>query len=297
MKRALIVLVVIAAILAALYFALQTKEGPIQLAYIFKAGQVDKYKTSQTVKMDASGFFGGGPSTQRMTMITAQKVLKVNQDGSARIEFDARVIRGGHGALFQSGPMPEGSFALTVTKTGKPVDMKEFRKLIMNQGGMMPGLDSMPSSNFGVGIVLPDRGVGIGQTWTDKTPFPMGGGDIIDTATLVADNYKLGSRRVCKIEHKYEGKIDLAELGKSISKRMMPFDISGEMTLTGTGTVYFSREEGKVVRSTDNGKIVMKMTMGKAPGSGGSSTGAAMTMEMVAETKSTTNLVEKRKGI
>ena len=297
MKKAFVVLVAIAAILTALFFAFQTKEGPLLLAYKFKQGQVDKYKTNTSVKMDAAGFFGGpgSSSTTKMAMTITQKVLKVNKDGSARVQFKANATGGGYGGPFMGGPMPEGSFALTVAKTGKPVDTKELKKMMMDER-MMPGLESMPSSNIGVGIVLPDRGVGVGQTWTEKTPFPMGGGDIMDTATLVADNYKLGSRKVCRIEHRYEGKIDLAELGKSMPKRMTPFDISGEMTLTGTGTVYFSRKEGKIVRSTDNGKIVSKMIMGKAPGSGGSSTGAAMTMEMVAETKSTTNLIDKKKG-
>ena len=295
MKKALIVLVVVAAILTALFFAFKTKEGPIQLVYKFKPGQVDNYRTNTTMKMDSPGFFGGsGSSTTMKTVMTmTQKVVKVNRDGSARIEYRINVRSGG-GGPFGMPPLLGEPYQMTVNKYGKVTDSKDIKRIMSRMGGALPGMDFSPSSQMNMGSMLPSRGVAVGQTWTEPVPFPMGGGQITDTATLVADDYKLGTRKVCKIDHKYDGKIDLAEMMKSMPKSVMPMQISGEMILTGSGTIYFSRSEGKIIKSVDIGKMNTKMVFGKAPGAGGSSTGAAMTMDMVAETKSTTNLVEKK---
>ena len=293
MRKAIAVLVVVAVALGVFYLV-SKREGDIVLEYKFKPEQLDKYRTTVKMKMNMPMMMGPSGSSSmdtETTMLMTQKVLSVKPDGSAKIETALTDMKPKGSASSSSWmpPMSDQKYTVTMSKTGKVLDDTDIKKMASSMG--MPGMDFSSMNQMGLGGVLPDRGINVGQTWTDRIPFLMGGGDIEITATLAADNATVGKRKVCKIEHEYKGQVDIAEMMKSMSVPGMP-SMSGEMDITGTGVVFFSREEGKMIKSDDKVKVAVKMIMGQTPASKGATPGGSVTLEMTMDMDSTTRLID-----
>ncbi len=299
MKK-LIVALVVAAIVVGAFFLISAREGDIVLALKLKPGQVDKYRVTCKTSMQMPVVPAGAMNMSTSGLVT-QKVLSVNSDGSATVETSFTEGSGhAKAASFSSSiPTPDQTFVVTVSKTGAMLDDKDRkRKLASSAGmGMMgPGpTDSLPMAPAELAGPLPERGVNVGDSWMGKVPFPLGGGDIELTSTLATDKATVGKRKVCKIQQEYKGKVDLAEIMKSVPKSLFAgMSITGEMDISGKGTVFFSREEGKVVKSRDKMKILTKMTMSGTvgPKSSSPSPGGSMSVEMTTNVDTDMDLID-----
>jgi len=287
LKKVLLVVLVVAAVLAALYFAFRSPEGPIVLAYKFKVGDISDYRTTMKAKTDLP--FYGAPHRTTVRPAMRRKVLKVNKDGSASILLSSPQCNGNR--YLVPWRLHDG-IKLTVSRTGQVTKPKRFVKFLIENG---PPGDYPATALLGYTAVLPRRGVRVGQTWSATIPFPVGGGDIGVNSTLVSDRWTLGNRRVCKIESRYEGTLDAGRIyPKSKTRAMGDPDVSGEIRISGEGTLYFSREEGRVIRHDDKVSMASTITEGKPPGAGGSPTGASLTLHVTAEAEYRAVLVEKK---
>ena len=266
----LCLLIVLAIAGAVSYIALNPKEGDIKLVYKFKQGQVNSYKFSMDMHAKTpQPMFEVMPKSMKMqlTASMSEKVLEVNEDGSARVEtrISDIEITSPDMALGLIPSMPDQTFSNTISNCGRARDVADAAG--STSSFAMPGMSMPGMGQMGGSTTLPARGVDVGQTWTDTVPIPDTDSEITITSTLASADEILGGRKCCKIDQKYDGRLDLSEIQDAGPLGAM--GASGDMTISGTGVIYFCRDEGRLVKNDAKLKTVLKMELGKQAASAG----------------------------
>jgi hypothetical protein len=266
MKRA-IILIMLAVFALSAASAAQTST-PVLLEYKFKKGEIDKYKAVMDKKMSMSGASGGFDT--KMTMSITQKVLEVLPDGSAKIQMITSDIKTTDPSAPKAQPKALGQKPVVVTLTmGKNGEVQAMEGKTQGYlSGAMQGMDL--GQLFGqTGSQLPENPVSVGESWKQEVPFPLGGGTIGVTSTLLSDSDLVAKLRTSKIKQVFVGHIDLSELVKTMAsqkgvqpeqQRLMS-QMSGAMELSGWAVVNFAPEIGKPIRTNANFTVDMKMTL------------------------------------
>ena len=277
----LCILLVLALGGAVSYLVISAGEGDIKFAYKFNPGQVNRYKLSMDMKMETpQPMFEVMPKSMemKMTALMSEKVLEVMEDGSAKVETKMTDINvtSPDLPLGTMPAMPDQTVVATISKSGRPLDIGEASS--SSSSLAMPGMDFASMNQMGTSTILPARGVDIGQTWTDTIPIPGTDGEIKVTSTLVSDNEMIGARKVCKIDQKYEGRLDMADMGGAAPMKAMGG--SGEITISGNGATYFSQDEGRLIKTDGKIKMEIKIELGKQAASAGFPSIMEITMDM-----------------
>jgi len=245
----------------------------VNLEFKFAKGQVDKYKIICDMTMKMPGLPGAPttPMTMKMSMIATQKVLDVLPDGSAKIKTSYSGLKVSAPGLPEGAEpenMPMKPVTLTVAKNGRIIEVEGLNAALAGMG--IPGTDmSQMLNQVGYyGVVLPEKPVEVGESWSQQLPIPFGGGQIKVDSTLVAAALPVGKEVASKVKQSYGGHLDIAELMKAVAgsvpsqgpeaqQQMQAMaGMSGGMDMSGSSVFLFSPSEGKIVGM--DGDVVMK---------------------------------------
>lgn len=259
MKRA-VALAILAVLALSMAGIGQTKT--LNLEYKLKKGDVDKYKLVVNMKFSSPEMpsMPQGDMNMKMTATVTQKVLDVLADGSAKVKMsvtDLKMSMPGmpQGAALGSAPKSM-AFTVTMSKDGKITGMEGLGAKMMPGG--IPGMDFGQLMGQG-NPTFPGKPVAVGETWSQEVPFPMGGGKLKVTSTLLAADVPVGKESAAKIKQVVSGHIDLGEMTKGLSASAnaaakpenMP-QLSGGMDLAGWSVVYFSVASGRMIKTNAN---------------------------------------------
>ncbi len=274
MATVLIILVLVAAIVGGGgYYYFTTQQGDISIAYKFTPGQVDKYKITMTVSESTPNPLIGAAKSEQVNIegVLVQKVLQVNPDGSAKVEIaltDTRITSPTLGSL----NLPDSqqlSQTVTRSRAGEIIRDKAESEERSGSGGLFSTEGSNPNLLEALGH-LPKRKVDVGQTWTEMVPFS--GGEIEVTSTLATDNEIACGKKTCKISQTYKANIDLSKSDGPGLKWSGSINPSGKIEISGTGVVYFSTEEGRLIKADADLHVKQTLDLGKQAASAGIST-------------------------
>lgn len=241
---------------------------PMKIQYKFTANEIDKYKMTMTMRVEAPGIPGGANGmNMSMSLVFHQKTLGILPDGSAKVLITYKDF---------SISAPGGQSVPKDQIVGKTVTMIMGRdgqiiNVLQDQLSQSMGMGNM-MSQMGLYNAFPKEPVEVGQSWVKAIPIPMMGGNMSITSTLLTDNESLWSRKTCKIKQAYEAKIDLGEMlrgmvgafiGNNAEARNVISGMDGEINLAGWGMSYFCPEMGKLLKA--DGSIAMNMTMTMPP--------------------------------
>lgn len=231
------------------------------LKYVMSAGPAGGFDTEVALDADVSISTPEGQQSQKST-ITAQfgyttEVVEVAPDGTIKVKLQLASAKGS-----QTDPMnPAAPKAMeqelapfigttiehSLTSSGVAGD-RVFTTPPVEDPSMMQFLTMMPQ----LAIVLPDKPVGKGATWTVTEPFPMP-----ELKATVKTTYKLVSRK---------GNTATIE-GKQTIEAAPDQQTSSQMTikeLKGSGTVKATIEDGKLVAMNEQSQslTIMANTQG-----------------------------------
>ena len=268
MKRTITVAILAAFVLSAISAAYAE---PVKLEYKFKKDDLDKYKFAMTMKMDMPSMPGAHmlPAFDMSFKYTMRKrTLEVYPDGSAkvRVYMSAPEMTGaGVPTQHSEAALQPMTMIMTMAKNGRVLKMEGLEQLMEGVGAM--GFDPSTMINqMGMITLFPSDPVEVGESWTQSIPFPIGGGDLKMTGTLLAYPDQLWNQKCARIKYEMSGRIDLGQMMKSIAAGFSGqgdevaqaiSSMSGEMNITGSMIYDFATDLGKVLKG--NGTVRMDM--------------------------------------
>lgn len=273
MKRTIMLAILAAFVLSAISAA--HAEG-VKLEYKFTENELDKYKFAMTMNMNMPSMLGEAlPSAFNMSFkyTMRQRTLEVYPDGSAKVRVHvsapemtgAGITKQDSDALLK--PM---TMTMTMAKDGRVLKMEGIEQLMEDVGAM--GFDpSTMISQMGTITVFPSDPVEVGESWTQSIPFPIGGGDLKMTGTLLAYPDQLWNQKCARIKYDMSGQIDFGQMMKAIAAGFSGqgqgdevaqaiSSMSGEMNITGSMVYDFATDLGKLLKG--NGTFTMDIRIG-----------------------------------
>jgi len=238
----------------------------VKLQYIFTAGDEYRNKIVVDVDVDLLGqipeFAGAVPKmTIKTIAVIKTKVNNVLQNGDAEISQQIESMSTDTmGQVQNISPEKLPTFTAVMSPNGALKNFKgldEFYKLSPAFMGLS-GLEE-----FGGG--LPLNAVKTGDTWTQELPTPVGSGKIKVDSELLDANAKLGNYNAAIIREKTTGDLDMSTIMPSIAVNAGT-DASSQpapkMTvhLSMEGKLYFSPDQGRLVRTESSGVMQMNMS-------------------------------------
>lgn len=249
---------------------------PIKLAYKFTKGELDKYRMDISINMTMPALPGMGnppPINMKMQAVQYQRTLEVLPDGSAKVRFTQSVsdlkVAGGPKGKMPEIPKQSISMIFTMTPQGKVVSMEgteKVQKMFESMG--IQGFDpSLLTSQMGQYAFLPEEPVEVGSTWKQVIPLPMGWGEMTVESTLNSYGEQVWSQTAARITQTFTGKMDLAEVMKSVfaampmseKERQAMAGFSGSMDMNGKMTFLFAPALGKILKG--NGQMWATITI------------------------------------
>lgn len=244
------------------------------LAAKYAVGDLLKYELQMQMAMDMKTAKGEspplpGPMEGTSTMVMHMKTAGVKPDGTAVIVM--KILNGqfsmmGTTAAFPSMP----PFTMEVDRLGKIVKVRDFPAM---PGGQMMSQFMNFNNMPGMGVVLPDHPVKIGDIWVTELPFPMAGDQKIKIVSTLLGVEEIDHQPTLKIKQDMSVPFNL-KMGQdgrpTESAEDAVMSMNGQMTASGTMNIL--EANARVVRSVyeGGGKIEMAGKAFPAEQTGGS---------------------------
>ena len=221
-------------------------QGAPLLRYRFTTGQVDRYLVDVQVKVESAERIPELTTrTIRGTGSNFVRVLKVNPDGSARIQIEVQPLR-------MAGARDSTLSPQSVTFTMNPRGEGPTAKLVRGKALSPNDLFVDPSALSRLGAILPSNRVKPGDRWTSTAPNPFQStGDVTISSRYFAPDLVHGVPTV-RIHQ---------TMMLPIGTRMIPPGGTGVVKAHGwlkvNSAIHFAPTLGKVIRSSSlgNGKV------------------------------------------
>jgi hypothetical protein len=114
---------------------------------------------------------------------------------------------------------------------------------------------------------FPETPVKPGDTWAKDLPFPFGAGTFHVDAKLLRTDAAVGAARAVTIQEDVKGNMDISSMLGSIPNSPGPGTSRGDLTTN--SVMYFSPEQGCVLRVEGTGDVRMDMSFPEAGGAAG----------------------------
>ena len=278
---------------AVLSFTAATLPADVRLAWKFREGDVIRYRILQEIHQSMSGM-GNMETDTRVGQVLREKVQSVAPDGTAKIEVTWEALRyrleapmGGSLEFDSTKDSPESAagpmkglskivgsaFQVEMKPSGEIVSLRgidELMQKVASDGGGMVG--SMVSRSFNdasmkralESVVLPEKALADGETWERESQFdvPSLGKLKVDYDFKLHGMEEVGGSKSAKVGVVYSmalggGKPDLSSMPGAEQ-----FDVDLTMDdAKGEGTVHFSPELGRMVRTELTADMDMNMNM------------------------------------
>ena len=206
----------------------QTADGgrSYALKLVYHQGDMTNYAVNTTMKMrmkaEKQGMNVPENSDFSMAMVSRSLVTAVRSDGKYRIR--STIISGTVRAMGMEMPVPKTAATTMV------VDQRGRASSI--QGPAMSGADLMQMMNVGnlpsLGVLLPDRPVRTGDTWSESLPAPMGKGKMRYDCALLGEE-RVGGVETVKVKQVVTMPVEIHIDGKGAPTT----DPDAPLTMTG----------------------------------------------------------------
>ena len=237
---------------------LDTKvEAPQVFRYIYEAGSTTVYdnKVEQelTMKSGAPGMPGGMTAKTSLDARLAAKTTKVLLNGSGVIvnsyqKLDMKITQGGREIPSEQlkpliAELAKIKSTATISPRGEQTDVQ-----IEGNPASAQVADSMKSALVGAAPVFPEKGLEVGEGWTQEIPLKMKQGPIALTLDFKVKYTFLGYTKVKKRRLAvFKSAIDMKVTSK-------PGDVPGQKielggSGSGIGFIYFDQKKGLVEKS------------------------------------------------
>ncbi len=245
----------------------------------FVAGDTLKYKYGTNMAIEIKGKDGAELPIPAQEMIMSatmkQKVIKVNEDGSADIQ--STMQKGVMTMMGNETPMPDVPPTLTTVSKNGSTKIKEKPK---SAGGGMTGLGNMLNmDSLPTNAVFPDHPVKVGDSWNVDLPSPFGEGKISVASSLISVDTTDG-KDVLKIKQ-----VTTMPMKMFIGNGGAPVKTEAESMMGMSGTikvdsfVYVQADDCRLVKTTGTINATIAMKMG-ATAAASSPFGDTMNMSM-----------------
>ncbi len=226
------------------------------LRYRFTTGQVDKYLVDVRVKVNSAERIPELTTrTIRGTGSNFVRVLKVNPDGSARIQIDVQPLR-------MAGARDSTLTTQSVTFTLNPRGKGPTATLVRGKALSPSDLFVDPSALSRLGAILPPNRVKPGDQWTSTTPNPFQSTGYVTISSRYFAPDRVHGVPTVRIHQ---------TMMLPIATRMIPPGGTGIVKAHGwmkvNSAVHFAHSLGKVIRSSSlgNGKVRLTTQSKGAP--------------------------------
>lgn len=269
-RTSLAVTVCLAALVVA--GAARAADEGIKLEYKFKPGEVLRYKLAVDMDLAMQSDMAGSAQMPamhvKMVGVMKQKTLRILPDGDAEVLVAVESMKMMVGGQTQKVPLDKiPTITLVVSREGLVKKMSGLDEA----AGLLAGMPFAGAANPGQGGAFPSQPVKVGEVWSQKVPFPMGG--MLNTRSqLTSTNSKVGKYRVAAIKQDVGGSIDLAMPGLMFSPAGRASDESVDIGMKGMvmgdSMVYFSVEHGRLIRTqgSADAQVAMDLSGGMAGG-------------------------------
>ena len=254
----------------------------VKLDLKFNPGEVSRYKmiVDINLSLDASG-----PSSLQIpnlpmgiVVVMRQRTKRVLPNGDAEINAVVESLKMTMGNKTQQAPVNKiPVMTMVMSPKGEVKSMKGFE----NFTGACGGMDFVNPWNPGQYGALPSTELLVGESWSQSVPFPMGG-NVQVIGMLLSANEMLGKTSCAVIKQDIYGDLSFDKPlpgynGQNIS---LPPGLKMKGRINGTGTTYFSTQQGRIIRSEGNADIQMSVGGQVQGANGGSPASAVMSMRM-----------------
>jgi hypothetical protein len=199
----------------------------VKIQFKFTPGEVLRYKTVMETINDTGD---GHPTTHWLTTVVRRTTNKVLPDGTGQLTEVMEYTK------WDSMEMPVETSAVTMDVSPTGV-VKNIRGT-----GKFAGRDASRDNNQNK-YFFPESEVKVGDKWSQEyTAYIMGEATIHLDKQLISTATKINSDVVAEIKETFSGPLT-------------PFKAGGMMKSgsgTGTGTIYFSLEKGRLIEADDN---------------------------------------------
>lgn len=209
---------------------------PVKLEYRFKTGQADKYRVVVKSEQSMPDTASASSTKDTVNILMAQKVTKVNKDGSASVILNIKGI----GADITR--IPPINRQVLISKTGE---------YLVAKASLQGSVSAPPPGNSeGTAIVLPKKRVSAGDTWSTAVTLPGSTGTLKAIATYKGATSTPKGRRVYKIIQTYSGIVDMSKI-LATDKTTAPGS-TAKAQIVGSGTYLLDRRDCRLVSVTGN---------------------------------------------
>lgn len=247
----------------------QPQDGGAVLRYKFTAGELLRYnlKMLMNMSMNISGQAKTFPMTT--TGVYRMRTVKVLPNGDAEIRAAAESMKccmNGQELPIKASQLPVVSAVMS--PRGEWRDVKIEGGDAMMNGNPLGGMSGMQSTS----PVFPEKGLKVGDSWTQEMPFPGGNGGKISMDGKIKNQFLLtsASAKAASIQQYCTGTFQM-----KINTGTSAGTVSSNGDIDMKGTQCFSLEKGCLISTNMSGKSNVTTSM---PGSNGGN--IAMQMQM-----------------
>ena len=257
-------------------------QDSIKLEYKFVPGELLRYKMvmNATLQLDVPSTGKSLSIPVAMAAVVRQRTKRVLPDGNAEIAVAFESIRVQMGDQVRELPAKEIPVAtLVMSRSGRvknlnipTVDSAQF------MGGRM-----CPVGGFGDYVALPEAVVQVGDSWSQNLPEVPGLGTIRGTGKLISANSKVGKYKAAVVKQSIGGDLNM-DMPLALSAQggsAVPPGMKVNGAFLGDGTIYFSAERGRLIRT--DGRVDMQVNVNVPQIAGRDIGNAAATMAMTYE--------------
>ncbi len=245
----------------------QGGSGPVTLRMKFKQGETSKYQTNMSVTMAGMGGPKGAPGKaggvpmQQIAVLQQFKTDKLLPGGGAEVVVTTINMQGAAG--MGSTPVPKPVTLIMDARGGVKV-AKASQSATGSMMGSMMGANPLGLQQ----VPMPEKAVKPGDTWSSVMAMPgMGSGSVKGQFVKYET---VGKHKTALLHYVVTMPIKMmmdASMQPTTSAATAQMTMSGNMVMNVDNDVAFT--DGKLVRSSGNGTMVMTITskggMGVAP--------------------------------
>lgn len=234
--------------------------GPgILLEYKFKEGELLRYKLEMSFDMvmqaDIPEASAIPPISGFMTGTIRQRTKRVLENGDAEIVAAVESMKldmMGQSNELPVDKMPTCTFIKSKSGAIKAVEGKKFESPFSE----IPFGDL---ANFSQHSVLPTSRLKVGETWKQDIPSPFpGAGTFHVEMKLQRLDAEVEKIRAAVIQQSATGDMDIAQAMAALQKGND--EVSGKASISANSIIYFSPEQGRLLKVEGTGSMQMNMS-------------------------------------
>lgn len=228
-------------------------QDAVKLQYKFTPGELLRYKIQMDMTMEMQMTTPDGSQMPtipvQMVMVMRQRTKSIQPNGDAEVAVAIESAK--FSAMGASNTLPVNKMPV-ITMIVSPIGEVKGVKGMENLGAQFGQTPFMNPANMGqFNALLPTCEVKVGDTWGQEIPIPGGYGAMKVQGKLLSTDTPVGSYKTATFQQDLGGtfgfNMSMPFLAGDASNPSPSMDMKGD--LLANGTISFSPEEGRIIRS------------------------------------------------